>query len=115
MICAFRLFPALIADLDSDFGLVSVWCRSELQIRHDLLHCLDVGSVCQNRLSELSLPLGALLGQDVALIGFKSHKFAGACQFEALCSCSLSFHLGHSIYLLCQTWTVIHIRIIPLA
>ena len=79
-------------------------CYADLQIRHNLLHCLYVGLVCQNRLPESSLPLGGLLGQNVTLIGFESHKFAGACHFEALRSSSLCFRLGHSCYLLfCQT------------
>lgn len=71
-----------------------------LQIRHDLLHCLYIRLIRHSGLSEISLPLGGLLGQDMALVGLESHKFAGAGLLEALGGCSFCLNLGHSGILL---------------
>ena len=49
-------------------------CPDESEIRHNLLHVLDVGLVKNRGLTQISLPLGGLLGQDVALISFGAYK-----------------------------------------
>ena len=46
-------------------------CCLKSEIRHDLLHVLYVGLVKNRGLTQISLPLGGLLGQDVALISFE--------------------------------------------
>ena len=59
-------------------------CPDESEIRHNLLHVLDVGLVKNRGLTQISLPLGGLLGQDVALISFEPLDLAGAGHFETL-------------------------------
>ena len=48
----------------------------------------------------ISLPLGGLLGQDVALISFEPLDLAGAGHFETLSRGSFGLHLRHIIFLL---------------
>jgi len=75
-------------------------CPDESEIRHNLLHVLDVGLVKNRGLTQISLPLGGLLGQDVALISFEPLDLAGAGHFETLSRGSFGLHLRHIIFLL---------------
>lgn len=75
-------------------------CPDESEIRHNLLHVLDVGLVKNRGLTQISLPLGGLLGQDVALISFEPLDLAGAGHFETLSSGSFGLHLRHLVFLL---------------
>jgi len=99
-LCFFLAFkpPLILAIsnfLQSNRQHMSLPGASALQIGQDLLHILYVGSVGHCCLTEISLSLGALLGQNMTLISLVSLKLSCACSLEALCCSTACLHLGH--------------------
>jgi hypothetical protein len=66
-----------------------------LHIGQDTLDPLEIGGVNKPGLSQISLPLGALLGEDMAGKGLAADNLAGARTLEPLGSPSVCFHLRH--------------------
>ncbi len=67
----------------------------------------DLSVSCGNLglLTETTLTLGGLLGQDVALVGLGAHKLAGTGAAETLLGAAVGLHLRHEL-LLCRLQTL---------
>src|SRR3954471_9201647 len=79
--------------------------RSLRRVRQHAAHCLQVGEVHRAALAHLALPLGRLLGEDVALVGAAPLDAAARADGEALRSAPFRLHLGHDYSLLCFSLT----------
>jgi hypothetical protein len=68
-----------------------------LHIGQETLDPLEIGGVNNPGLSQVSFPLGAFLGEDMAGKGLTADNLAGAGTLEPLGSPSVCFHLRHSV------------------
>jgi hypothetical protein len=68
-----------------------------LQIGQQTFDPLEIGGVYNSGLSQISFPLGALLGEDMAGKGLAADNLAGAGALEPLGSPSVCFHLWHGV------------------
>src|SRR5438477_3842410 len=69
--------------------------RSLRRVRQHRADGRRVGLVHPAAAAHLALPLGALLGQDVALVGAGALDAAAAAHLEALGGAALGFHFRH--------------------
>src|SRR5689334_24570549 len=69
--------------------------RSSARVRQHVADRRRVGVVHGAAPAHLALPLGALLGQDVALVGAAALDAATATNAETLSGAPLALHLGH--------------------
>src|SRR5574339_238810 len=74
--------------------------RSLRRVRQHGTDRRRVGVVDPAAAADLALPLGGLLGQDVALVGSGALDRAAAAHAEALRGAPLGLHLGHDCFLL---------------
>jgi hypothetical protein len=68
-----------------------------LHIGQQTLDPLEIGVVNNPGLAQISFPLGALLGEDMAGKSLAAYNLAGASAFEPLGSPSVCFHLRHGV------------------
>src|SRR6185295_2064796 len=69
--------------------------RSSVRVRQHGPHGCRIGVVDRAAAAHVALPLGALLGQDVALVGAAALDAAAAADAETLHRAPLGLHLGH--------------------
>src|SRR5205085_9685227 len=71
--------------------------RSLRRVRQDVADRCRIGVVHRAAAAHLALPLGGLLGKDVALVGACALDAAAAAHLEARGGAALGLHLGHCI------------------